>query len=540
MTVNLPDPPHLDAERLILGAALVDPVGVFRDAGWLTGEDFAGARHGAAWELLRELLPEVEGEPVPAVALDTAFRDRLSRDPDLRHHLTRGGTPPDVWLPALGDRAFPEAVPTHARQVREAALRRRLAREAHALAAELEAGPLTDGAVHADRLEALARDLRRGARPVDLDTAAPAVGRLLDPVARDLEDRVGGRLRERAAPLPWPSTAAALGGGLLPGWLYVLVGNPGAGKSQWIMQAAACAAADGCPVLYVGLELGPLDLVARLLGLRTGRRWSALAMGEDPGAPGLLRMNREALDALPLHLETGGPFGWDYTRLRPMAEALAARYGRPPLVVLDYLQLVSSPPGVREDLRERVGRAAYQGRAVARDLGATVVLVSSTARGNYADLAGRNRDLPGKGDPGRLLGVGKEAGEVEYAGDALLVLAETPWREVDGERVAPLPPDPDTVHGCRESLVWLALAKMRARSAGHRPWIPFRFDGSRFREVTLDVARAAGGLLPAPAGEEDGSGGSGSSGTRTRKGTGKAGAADAGAAPGGGWGDLTR
>ena len=50
-------------------------------------------------------------------------------------------------------------------------------------------------------------------------------------------------------PEGWMMTSAELGGGLAPGWMYVLVGNTGTGKSQWALQAALAAARGGTSVL---------------------------------------------------------------------------------------------------------------------------------------------------------------------------------------------------------------------------------------------------------------------------------------------------
>ena len=278
---------------------------------------------------------------------------------------------------------------------------------------------------------------------------------------------------ERPIPLPWPKLAAALGGGLWPG-LYTLTGGTGSGKSQMAMQLALHAARNKVPVLYVGLELGERDLVARLVGLLQGRRWSQYYLGREqiPRAEA-----SKVLSDLPLYLEVGPPMGWSYTRLLERARQLRElhppqpRNALPMLIVVDFLQLIASPPGVHEDLRERIGRASYAGRAVARDLDAAVLMVSSTARENYGmiggDAEGKGPKL-GEGNPGRLVGSGKESGEIEYSADGVLVLTTEPWKS--GK-----PPEDGT-------RCWLALAKGRAVMP---TWIPMLFDGNRFLEPII-------------------------------------------------------
>lgn len=328
--------------------------------------------------------------------------------------------------------------------------------------------------------EALATRLRNDAnaeraRLIEVRKAADAeraalldckVGMFLDDALTRMERR-HAKL-ERPIPIPFQSMADALGGGLWSG-MYVLVGNTGSGKSQLSLQLAVEAARAGTPVLYIGLELGRVDLTARLIGLLTPVPWSYLYLGKSVQTPDLRTKHAAELDELrrlPFHLELGGPFGWSYADLEPRVRAMRDLYpepngpgSRPMLVVLDFLQLVSSSEGEREELRERIGRAAYVGRKVARDYDAAVVLVSSTARDNYARL---DASIPGeKGKPlaepplAALVGLGKESGEVEYAADAVLALR----READGMR--------------------LAVAKGRAVKPC---WVELRFDGTRFSE----------------------------------------------------------
>jgi replicative DNA helicase len=309
---------------------------------------------------------------------------------------------------------------------------------------------------------------------------ATRVGAFLDAAFDRMMSRAEGR--ERPIPTPWPSVNTALGGGLWPG-LFILVGNTGSGKSQWALQVAVDAARRGTPVLYIGLELGKVDLVARLAGLVTGRRWSRLFLGngEDPTTELSQVRKMDAvreLAAMPFHLEMGPPMGWSYDGLAASMATMRELYpeldgpgSRPILVVLDFLQLVSSPEGAREDIRERIGRAAYAGRAVAREYDASVLLVSSTPRENYALLEGREvkgKDGKvvggpglGKGNAARLVGLGKESGEVEYAADAVMVLAREEYAPTTG------------------SLCWLAVAKGRAVTPG---WTSMAFDGGRWTE----------------------------------------------------------
>lgn len=317
-------------------------------------------------------------------------------------------------------------------------------------------------------------------------------------VARDKESRTFmdeakhiGEILERAlptmraranksakpVPLPWPRLAESLGGGLWPG-LHVLTGATGHGKTQFALQAAFSAAKSGTPVLYVGLELGELDISSRLLTLAAAEakynkgvvtRWSDLYSGRGGNLDAIEKAGAPILAAMSLFIEFGPPMGWSFTQLHNRVGALrelhqeATPGSRPLLVVLDYLQAVGAPEKARLDLRERISRAAYEGRAAARDFGAAVLMLSSVSRTNAKELNGKDTTSTESEDrpASDFVGMGKESGDIEYAADTVLALV--PKGEWDGSK----------------RTMRLAIAKMRA---GVPSSCELSFDGSTFSE----------------------------------------------------------
>lgn len=345
-------------------------------------------------------------------------------------------------------------------------------------------------AARAARLEAL-----RGDR----------VGAFLGDALDEMRGRGSGAIRP--VPVPWERTAKELRGGLWPG-CYVLVGATGAGKTQWAFEVAyhAITQPSPVPVLYIGLELDRPGLVARLaaLGLRKRGRpvsWSGFYMGERAALAELDKPEGrevlEGLDAAPLYLVTGDARGWPYSKLGEAVDDIRAEHPTGPvLVILDFLQLVSGADDTnqREDIRERIGGAAYLARMAARKHGATVLILSATARNNYPLFTGTgkvdgDRAQPlGVGDPGRFVGTGKEAGEVEYAADGVLALCRAP----DGPN----------------RLSWIAVAKARTgRPSDCKGWIAYGFDGTCFKE-DIDATDKPPPDTGSPSGPGAGGGGS--------------------------------
>lgn len=322
------------------------------------------------------------------------------------------------------------------------------------------------------------------------------------PDGRDAVDhaleRIAARAEQRELPIatPWHSVNVAHGGGLWPGF-HVLVGGTGAGKSQWALDLGLGAAAtQGVPVMYLALELDTFGMVCRALAavtreqVHSGPQWSALYTGAalQPDMPHGVEAAADTLRAIPFHVIEADAHGFTHAEV---ADALAGFRALYPveahpraLVVLDFLQLVSSPEGAREDLRERIGRAAYQCRVGARKHNATVIALSSTAR-KYGDNNPMIVTRDEQGGPKRaplhdLVGMGKESGDVEYSADSVMVMCREPWEGTE--------PPPGG------SLVHLAVAKLRA---GTGSWCTLTFDGTTFADAP-DGAAAPAEVSPAP------------------------------------------
>jgi replicative DNA helicase len=302
-----------------------------------------------------------------------------------------------------------------------------------------------------------------------------ALGAVLDDALARMERRARGE--ERPVSLPWSNVAAALGGGLWGGTLVTLVGDTGTGKTQWALQAAIHAAESGVPVCYVAPDSGVDQMVARIVSLKTSRKWSDLYVGRS-GREVLEKVrsaHAAAMKDLPFHV-VGGAGGRAAPHTRELAEWMRRKYPedrpgqRPFLLVLDFVQLLGGARE-KENLGEIMARAAYEALQVARERNAAVLLVSTTSRetrpgGDETIGIHRDRRQPrslGRGNPARLVLGGKETGDVEKESDTVLVLAQEPWKSKRPSG--------------KWTRVWCAVAKNRS---GARAWCALRFNGTCF------------------------------------------------------------
>lgn len=308
-------------------------------------------------------------------------------------------------------------------------------------------------------------------------TTSTNVVRLGDALAKALElARRRSDGTEKPIPTPWENVNAKLpGGGYWPG-CHVLVGGTGTGKTALALGLALNAARKGAAVHYIGLELDAEQVALRVVANAANAKWSDAYTGNaDEHALEKLRLEGNAIDDLPapFTIETGPPGGWPTSRLaEAVAELRAEHKEGPALVVVDFLQIVGTDDNGPRELRERIGRAAYQARHVAREHGVTVLLVSSVARDKYSSadlLKGAALDVGGGlGNPDALVGLGKESGEIEYSADSVAALL----RADDGK-----------AHNDGSSSFAIAFAKVRA---GRPFWAALTFDGSRFDNGDTD------------------------------------------------------
>lgn len=287
--------------------------------------------------------------------------------------------------------------------------------------------------------EHLQRLKERGALPIaDLLTDALSV---LDDRSRGLEPPI---------PVPWSALEGALEGGLRPG-IHLLTGVPGSGRTQVALELAMCAAQAYVPTLFVGLSVGPQQLITRAVGLVSGTPWSTLWNGPDPKVMEEARAHATALAGLPLSLQTASRGGWGADRVYDYAEAFAAAHEtRPFLFVLDGVQLLAAPGNTPTiDRRQRVLRAIAEARAAVQNLGAVILMVSHTNHRHAVGDATPSHDGLGR-DP--------ELRELEAAADTVIpIVAE-------------------------EAGVALAVAKARATDAAPGAWIHLRREGGRYVE----------------------------------------------------------
>ena len=223
-------------------------------------------------------------------------------------------------------------------------------------------------------------------------TAGAAWGAPLTAYAAELLEGLVAVDRPTVA-TPFEQLNTLLGGGLHGGKLYVLAAPPGGGKTTLSCQIADHAAALGCPVAYVALEMGRGQLfdyaLARRLGLNSAKVEARAFQRSERDRAALAEAARDYLETVAPRLSViEGDWNTTPAALNGWVAQARARFAlaaaAPVLVVVDYLQLLNTGDekldsgGVNET--PKVSQIAVLLKQLARDSGAAVLALSDVVK----------------------------------------------------------------------------------------------------------------------------------------------------------------
>lgn len=268
---------------------------------------------------------------------------------------------------------------------------------------------------------ALARDLRPDERATDRwarHAAKVNAGRGTPLKFTSPIDAVPATIAARSAPrFPWPAEWGDLGRRCrsYPGDLIGVIGGPGSGKTQFGVQLsrAFVAAERGC-VLWSPLELKPTDINLRIAA-NLARRHVADVRERWPEQQ-LTAAVATVTDRW-RYVDRAATMAGQLEIYRIFVDAAAQIYQAPPVLVIDYLQILALMAEGHEE-RGAAARAIEALRLLAEDAGAWIVLISQPSRSNTPALAGKV-EIEAATD---LIGVGAESSQLERAAAVQIAL----------------------------------------------------------------------------------------------------------------------
>ena len=376
------------AEQSLLGAVLLSHGKILDDL------DFnpADYRH-PLFETIHRTCQTMKGagKPIDVVTVMGELSSTGERyDPTLLHHVTEA-TP--TWQNA----------DYYAGIVSDAATGRRLTTAGGTIRQMVEAGGDMPEIVEASRklVDGAASQTRQ--QPVEF------IHEQLQATIDDLDGEI------KAAPTQWPSLNELITG-YMPGAVYVVGARPSVGKSVVAVSAAQDLLKHGS-VAFISLEMSRADIHARLmaneLDINYGRFVEHSLTEQDWQKVGSWMRNQQdrplaILDQTAVTITDIKRFVRSVHRRKPLGG-----------IIIDYLQLMSTPPGDKRPRHEFVADMSRQCKVLAMEFQVPVILLSQLNRGSTQreDKRPQISDL-------------RESGAVEQDADVVILL----HREVVGDR----------------------------------------------------------------------------------------------------------
>jgi len=386
-------PHHLEAERSVLGAILIDNEALLRVMEVLDPQDFYREAHRLIYERMLECFER--SEPVDLVTLSNLLRAKGQLE-------SVGGTD---YLTLLV-----EQVPTaanasyYARIVREKAVLRRLISKASDILRQCYEDP-------AD-LEQFLDEVERSIFEVAEDRSRKAFFTIQEIIRSSFETIE--KLYERKSlitgvPSGWVDLDT-ITSGFQPSDLIVVAARPSMGKTAFCLDVARHAAVvENIPVAIFSLEMSKEQIALRLLCAEAQVDGSKLRRGmlRESDFPRLTTA-AGVLSESPIFVDDTP--GISAMEMRAKARRLKAERNVG-LIIVDYLQLMRGRQGPERSREQEISEISRSLKALAKELNVPVMALSQL-----------NRRVEERGDKIPQLSDLRESGAIEQDADLILFI----------------------------------------------------------------------------------------------------------------------
>lgn len=391
-------PPHsIEAEQSVLGGLLLDNAAFDRIADIVNDEDFYRYDHKLIWQHMTKLISLARAADVVTVHESLSVSGKAEEV---------GGL---AYLNALAHNTPSAAnIRRYAEIVRERSTLRKLVTVADEISAAAfnpqgkEARQILDEAE--SRVFQIAQEGARGSQGfLEIQPLLSQVVERIDELYhREGDSEVTG------VPTGF-SDLDKMTSGLQPGDLVIVAGRPSMGKTSFSMNVGEHVAIEqGLPVAVFSMEMGAVQLAMRMVGsvgmldqhrMRTGK-----LTNED--WPRLTKAVQQVQEAQIYIDETPGLSSME---VRARARRLARQCGQLGLIIIDYLQLMSSSGG--ENRATEISEISRSLKGLAKELNCPLIALSQL-----------NRSLEQRPNKRPIMSDLRESGAIEQDADLILFI----------------------------------------------------------------------------------------------------------------------
>ncbi|WP_159728348.1 DnaB-like helicase C-terminal domain-containing protein [Methylosinus sp. Ce-a6] len=375
-------PVVIEAEQALLGALLLNEHAL-ANVGFLEARHFGEELHARIYSSMLELAGA--SRKVSLITVGAQLTDVQMPDgaPPLRAYLARLAAEATTVVNARD----------YAEMIVDTWARRELIALAGAAADMVRAPGVGRLQATLDELDAQIIGLRNSGQ-IGAESERTTLGAGLADVIREAEDRAAGNARII------PSTGfvdldRVIGGGYRPGRLYVVAGNPGAGKTIFLVASARRVARVRDDRPQFGVDVYSLEIDRRELAARMAA--NAMAAGPAPLAYSDIlagALDEQAINRLRKVEERFNEFavtidatpGLTIEQIESRAKRTKQRLERVgktlDVVFIDYLQIMGFGDRYRGRKVDEIGEVTKGAKAMAKRLEVAVVLLSQLSREN--------------------------------------------------------------------------------------------------------------------------------------------------------------
>ena len=360
---NLPNNP--EAERAVLGAAMLSKEALGSVIEILKPEDFFDINNKIAYEILISMY--MADKPIDFVTISEEFKARGVFD-------RLGGQP--FLAELMNDISVMANVTYHAGIVREHSIRRKLIEAGNRIVTLAYQNDKTTTEIIGE-IEKLIFDASQNKNSSEFRH----VRDIITPVFVNVEERFKQTETHTAGYPTGFTDLDAYTGGFQPGSLNIIAARPSMGKTAFAMNIAQFGGTEAnIPVLVFSLEMPAEQLVLRMLAAESGVDLSMLNTGTfDTSAFGLVREACDVLAKREIYISDDSMLtAMDF---RTRCRRFKTKHPELGLIIVDYLQLMSSgTSNINNGRQQEVAEISRMLKAVARELNCPVVALSQLSR----------------------------------------------------------------------------------------------------------------------------------------------------------------
>lgn len=396
--------PHdLEAERVVLGAAMLSPESAGLAVGALRSWHFYRPAHQVVFECIGDLI--ARSAPVSAITVKSELEPRRSRDGEQVN--------PRVLVECL------EAVtiPGHIGYYLEILKAHHYRRELFHAGRSLQRLGLHAAADLDDVAEQARKILDEVAGVPEASSSAKPVSTLIGPFL----DRLEGKAPEAGVTTGWRDLDSLLGK-VRPGQFIVIAARPGMGKSVLMVNMALHVGLRlGLPVLFNSLEMSADELMTRVIAHEAGVSLHKLISRDlNPDDWTRIAKRQAMLDGAD-RLIIDDDANLTLAGLRARLSSMRRAGSLPAVVFVDYIQLMGSSKKP-ENRQQEVSEISRGLKLLAKDMQVPIVVGAQLNRGPEL----RTNKRPTKADI-------RESGSLEQDADVVILL----HREDEYDRESP-------------------------------------------------------------------------------------------------------